>query len=277
MDVSAIVAVHPRDDNDAFEAAVESLLTQTRMPNEIIIAHHEYLQTLQEWQIDEWLDEYPDIIKPVSIPHDKGAGGARAMGVEAASNELIAILDSDDVAVEDRLRKQADYLEATDPIDVLGGYLAEYDGDLETKTGVREVPTDVSGPMLRRLAKIRCPMNHPTVMMRRSAVLDAGNYRDLNYGEDWDLWLRMLQKGYQLSNHPIVFSKARTGDEWHERRGGSIALDEIKLQKQFVEDGTVNPMVAALNLGVRLPVRLAPDGIRKSIYDRVLRGDPANA
>lgn len=275
MDVSVVIAIHPDDGNHEFKAAIESLLNQTLTPDELLIVYDEYIRTKQQWRIEDWTDEHPETVTPIEIPSEKGRGAARARGVEAASNELIAIQDADDVSVKDRLEDQAHYLDASESIDVVGGYIAEYDSDLTEQTGVRRVPTYTA--VLKRMAKVRCPMNHPTVMFRRSAVLDAGNYRDLDYGEDWGLWLRMLQNGSQLSNIPTVYVKARTDEDWHDSRGPSIALDEIRLQRQFVRDGTVHPVVAAVNLGVRLPIRLAPSGLRETIYSRFLRQNTASA
>lgn len=275
MDVTAVIAVHPDDEDEGFKAAVESLLDQTLTPDELLIVSDEHIRTKQQWLIDDWVDEYPDIVQQIEIPSSEGRGAARATGVEAASNELVALMDADDVSVDTRLERQAGFLKSTDTADAVGGFIAEYDSNLESQTGVRKVPTDPS--TIRKMAKIRCPMNHPTVMVRRSAVLDAGNYRDLDYGEDWDLWLRMLQNGSQLWNLPTILVKARTGEDWHKSRGSSIVFDEVRLQKRFVDDGTVNPAIAALNLGVRLPVRLAPDTMRREIYERLLRGQSTGA
>ncbi|MFC4451030.1 glycosyltransferase [Halorussus aquaticus] len=269
MDVSAVIAIHPDDGLDEFEAAVESLLEQTLPPSELLVLYDEHVRAKQRWLIDDWEANHPDVVEPIEVPASDGRGAARATGVEAASNDLIAIMDSDDVSVDTRFERQVGFFDRVDGVDAVGGYIQEYDADLRTERGVRKVPTGLRE--IRRLAKVRCPMNHPTVMFRRDAVLDAGNYRDIEHGEDWDLWLRMLQNGAQLRNVPEVLVKARTGEDWHDSRGPAIALDEIRLQRQFVRDGTVSPIVASVNVGVRLLFRLVPTDFRKTMYERLLR------
>ena len=59
------------------------------------------------------------------------------------------------------------------------------------------------------MAYYRCPINHPTVMFRRDAVLDVGNYREMEYGEDYELWYRVLANGKELANIPEILVKVR--------------------------------------------------------------------
>jgi hypothetical protein len=54
-----------------------------------------------------------------------------------------------------------------------------------------------------------CPINHPSVMMRRMAVLAVGSYRvEMMPAEDLDLWLRMSERG-RLANLPDVITRYR--------------------------------------------------------------------
>lgn len=59
-----------------------------------------------------------------------------------------------------------------------------------------------------------------TVIFKKSAVLESGNYRDFLWFEDYDLWVRMIQKGYKVANIPEVLVNVRAGDEMFARRGG---------------------------------------------------------
>lgn len=115
-----------------------------------------------------------------------GLGRALAQLTVAAQTELLARIDADDHAEPDRLTRQVEYLCDHRKVGVLGTQMHRLDS--------REVLTDhpTSDAEIRWALRFTNPVAHPTVMMRRSAVLEAGNYRDLPPGnEDYDLWVRM--------------------------------------------------------------------------------------
>ena len=69
-------------------------------------------------------------------------------------------------------------------------------------------------------AKKRNPMNHMAVMLKKSAVLQAGNYQSAEGLEDYDLWSRMLQLGFRAGNLKETLVWARIGNGMEQRRGG---------------------------------------------------------
>ena len=54
---------------------------------------------------------------------------------------------------------------------------------------------------MAREAFVECPLAHPTLMLRRS-VLERYRYRDVPWPEDYDLVLRLLERGEQLGSVP---------------------------------------------------------------------------
>jgi hypothetical protein len=58
----------------------------------------------------------------------------------------------------------------------------------------------VGSERVRAALRISCALIHPTVMMRRRVVLDAGGYRrGFDGAEDYELWLR-LQSSTKIDN-----------------------------------------------------------------------------
>jgi glycosyltransferase involved in cell wall biosynthesis len=115
-----------------------------------------------------------------------GLGRALAQLTVAAQTELLVRIDADDVAEPDRLRRQVEYLCDHRKVGVLGTQMRR----LDSKQVLTNYPS--KDAELRWSLRFSNPVGHPTVMMRRSAVLEAGNYRDLPPGnEDYDLWVRM--------------------------------------------------------------------------------------
>jgi len=155
-------------------------------------------------------------------------------------------------------------------VDVVGGYVAEFEDDAESPHAVREVPTDHDD--IARRAKTRSPMNHVTTMFRRDAVLSAGNYRSTDPLEDYDLWVRILLDGATLANVPAVLVKVRAGPEMYRRRGGlRYACQELALQARFRRWGFVGVGTFLANSVARIGIRLLPNAVRGKLYSMFLR------
>ena len=115
-------------------------------------------------------------------------------------------------------------------------------------------------------------MNHMTVMFRKSAIIAAGSYQNAQYYEDYDLWVRVLLKGYKLANMDEVLVYARAGEGMYDRRGGLTYLkQEIDMQIKFFDLQFISLFQLSKNLTLRVPVRLLPNRARGIIYSRLLR------
>jgi glycosyltransferase involved in cell wall biosynthesis len=124
-----------------------------------------------------------------------------------ASGELVARMDADDVALPHRLERQVDYLRAHPEvvcvgtavhlIDSAGRYLRDGHPGMEHEA------------IQQRALAGDCPLNHPSVMMRRAAVQAVGGYHpEFEPAEDLDLWLRLGEVG-RLASLPEVLMKYR--------------------------------------------------------------------
>ncbi|MCR4861348.1 MAG: hypothetical protein K5884_01835 [Ruminococcus sp.] len=73
---------------------------------------------------------------------------------------------------------------------------------------------------IKEYQKKRDPLNHMTVMYKKSAVLRAGNYQSCLLMEDTLLWVHMIQAGAKCMNLPDYLVYARVDKDMYERRGG---------------------------------------------------------
>jgi hypothetical protein len=124
-----------------------------------------------------------------------------------ARGDLIARMDADDVALPDRFARQVDFLRSHSEVDVVGGALEL----INSKGYLLDVYYDPQGheEIEERCLTGACPINHPSVMMRRKAVLAVGGYGvEMMPSEDLDLWLRMGERG-RLANLPEVITRYR--------------------------------------------------------------------
>ena len=193
-----ISAVLPVYNGEAYvREAVESILTQTFTDFELIIIN------------DGSTDGSGAILRelaagdPRIVLVERANGGlvsALNEGIERARADLIARMDADDVAMPDRFARQLARMLGEPDLGVLGSFIRIMDKAGRT---IRLGDYPVSVAEAARFMEHGCPVAHPTVMMRREAVLKAGGYRKLfSHCEDYDLWLRISELGYGIANLP---------------------------------------------------------------------------
>jgi glycosyltransferase involved in cell wall biosynthesis len=120
-------------------------------------------------------------------------------GLQLATGEFIARMDHDDIALPERFARQLAFLEHHPNVGVVGSGYRLIDGAGVQGLGYRPPAThdEISWAMC-----FLCPMAHPTIMARRTALLAAGGYRQsAYYAEDYDLWER-LSREVQFANLP---------------------------------------------------------------------------
>ncbi len=123
------------------------------------------------------------------------------IGMQNANGQYIARMDADDIALNDRLSKQIEYLEKYREISVIGGQVNLID---EKGRVFSEKLYPLGGIKLYIHSTYKSPFNHPSVVMRRE-IVDRGffyNEKLIKTSEDIDLWLRLIHEGYKIANIP---------------------------------------------------------------------------
>jgi len=128
-----------------------------------------------------------------------GLGASLAAMVEMSRTELCARIDADDLNEPHRLQRQVAYMHGHPHVAVLGSAVRLIDKDDNLLPDRPTLVTDDAD--IRWRLRFCNALNHPTVMLRRSAVLAAGNYRDVMPIEDFDLWVRVSLK-HAIANRP---------------------------------------------------------------------------
>lgn len=112
------------------------------------------------------------------------------LGLHHARGTWVARMDGDDLAYVDRLRLQLDYLAQHPDTTVLG---TAYDVIDEDNRVLRRVDVATGDREIRRRLLRGNPLCHPSVVLRRDAVLAVGGYLGGIYAQDYDLWVRLAQ------------------------------------------------------------------------------------
>lgn len=269
--VTALVPTYGGDDSDELYQSIRSLLDQTRPPDEIVVVEDGPLTADLAKTLDRLQDEATMPVRRVRLDENVGQGAARRVGMESAEGEFVTIHDADDIATPERIERSLRALDEHDA-DLVGGYIEEFESDPSKPHAVRQVPCDPE--RIEAMARFRSPINQTTVTARRSAILEAGNYRAVDRMEDYELWVRMLVGGFELRNVPEVLAKVRAGRNMYGRRGGwEYAREEVRIQRYFVGLGFVSRRRALLNAIVRTTPRLLPTRMRAKLYETLLRDE----
>lgn len=270
IDFTLCISVYAKDNPALFREAVDCILArQTVMPSEVVLVVDgpipEELNTIVKTY------ERQTHFVVIRLPQNKGHAFARQTALEHASNEWVAIMDSDDVALPDRFAKQIAFLQLHPEVDIVGGQIEEFIGEPGNVVGKREVP--LNDDAIKRYLKSRCPFNQVTVMFRKEAAQKAGGYRDWYCDEDYYLWIRMALAGCRFANLPDVLVNVRVGKDMYRRRGGwRYFKSEARLQVFMWRKGLIAFPRLAVNVGVRFLVQvIMPNGVRSWVFQHFAR------
>ena len=214
--VSVVMAVHVGVYYDHLILAVDSIIGQTLTDFEFIIVCDGVLTNEQETYLISLEQNYTFVII-IRLDKNVGPGAARNTGIKNAKGKYIAIMDSDDIALLYRLKRQFDYLEEYDDIAVVGGFCDVIDDD-GVMIGTRKLP--LSPKSLRTYSLFFCPLNNPTIMGRRKVFNSYMYDEKLRQGEDYRLWVKLLKAKYNIANISDVLIKFRVSADLYKRRSG---------------------------------------------------------
>ncbi len=260
---SLLVSVYDGDRPDYLRRALRSAVDdQTVRPDQVVIVTDGPVRAELTGYLEAFKATSPVPVTLVPLASHAGLGPALNAGLAASWFDVIARMDADDVALPNRFAVQMPLIADAD---IVGSGLLEFVTDTDNVVGQRIPPTD-PGEIIR-YARVHDPFNHPTVVYRRQAVLDAGGYRHVPLMEDYALFVRMLQTGARAVNvaEPLVYY--RVGASAFKRRGGtSLLLSELRLQREFRRSGFISAAEYGRNVLVRGSYRLIPWWLRRAIY-----------
>ena len=266
---SILISIHHATAPDDLDCCLKSLVNQQLRGQQIVLVRDGPIQPAVEKCIEKYTTDLP--FEHLYYAENRGLGPALRDGLGACAHEIVARVDSDDRSLPERFALQTAFLEEHHTVSVVGSWMTEHyqQGGLPS-TYVRETPIDPT--TVAHYARRRNPLNHPTVMFRKSHVLASGGYQPCLMFEDYFLWARMLAKGYRLANMPRVLVETQIDPTYFTRRGGVGYLrHEIVLLAKLRELGFFSQVDAAIFILTRLPIRIMPVNFREYLYRSLLR------
>ena len=267
--------IYYKENSEYFNTALESIVNQTLMPDEIVIVKDGALTEELEAVIDKFVSKCPQLFNIVALEENVGQGRARNAGLQACKNNIVALMDSDDIARKDRFEIQIKYLETHPEIDCIGSFITEFENNPNVIESIKAVP--ITHDEIFNFGKWRSPMNNMTVVYRKDKVLEVGAYNFFNFGEDYYLFAKMLMNGCKFHNREECLVNARAGSRMLAKRvGWNKIKQEFMLFYKFRKMGYINNYQFVRNVTLKFLLRVIPNRFRSWIYYTFLRNGVTN-
>ncbi len=205
----------------------------------------------------------------------RGLVEALNLGLAHCRGELIARMDADDLVHPHRLRLQEDLLAREPALGAAGSLVRCFPGPLTPGLARLEQWLDqqVSAQQCRDARFIESPLVHPSATFRREALEAVGGWQDHGWAEDWDLFLRLIEHGFELAKVPEVLLWWRDSPERLTRTGAVYRAEQmVRLRAHYLARGPLRDrpfdIWGAGPTGKRLARALEQHGLRpRCFYD----------
>ena len=263
---SLLMSVYYKDKANELRQSLESIVTSTIKPSEIVLVEDGELTNELKQVVKEYVDKY-DFIKIIRLPVNGGLAHALNVGLKHCACEYIARMDSDDITLPKRFEKQIDFLELHPDVDCVGTWAIEItSGGSEFYR--KQMP--ITHEECRKFFMKRDCMIHPTVMFRRSYIEKAGSYSENTYfGEDTMIWAQGFANSCRFANLPEYLFKFRLNDEFFSRRRGWKHAWGILTLRWRVNRMLNYPLTSYLYSIVYAGVKMMPTKILNWIYKNI--------
>lgn len=208
---------------DYLRASIESILSQTFKDIEIII-----VDDCGKNDLDSITEEYKDKRIRV-IKNNKNIGLVESLNkaITASKADILARMDTDDIADENRLEEQYNFMINHEEYSVVGTLANEFSKN--STTGVLGKPGEKTAKSLAYGDSII----HPSVMMRKKDIQSVGGYKNYKRAEDLSLWFELVMKGFRLFVIDRVLLNYRVNEEDYSKRKFKTRGGEIKARLHY--------------------------------------------
>ncbi len=239
MNISVIVPTHNRA--QLLARALQSVVTQATPPMEVIV-------------VDDGSNDGTEDVVCTRFPqvqyirqNNQGVSNTRNRGIEAASGDWLAFLDSDDEWLPQKLTSQKEMLAAnpqykichTDEIWIRNG----------TRVNAMKKHTKAGGFIFERCLPL-CVVSPSSVLIHRSVFDEVGLFNeDLPACEDYDLWLRICARFPVLYvDRPLIIKHGGHADQLSHRYPAMDRFRIIALENILQENLSPQHYQAALDM-----------------------------
>lgn len=223
---------------DTLPEAIDSLLSQTYQDWKLIMCDDG--STDSTYQVaSDYKKKYPEKIKLLRNGRNLGLNRTLNRCLKFADSELIARMDGDDISLPERFEKEVNFLDSHPQYAIVSCPMIYFDesGDFMRGKGGGE-------PERTAFCK-GTPFSHAPCMVRREAYFAVQGYstsKNRLRVEDWDLWIRMYEKGYKGYSLSECLYKMRDDRNAYKRRNFRNRINEMKVSMSAVKKLGLSPV-----------------------------------
>jgi glycosyltransferase involved in cell wall biosynthesis len=223
---------------------LQSILKQT---------HHNFeLVAVDDCSNDKSIDilrSYDDPRIRIIKNQQKGIVSALNLGLEHCQSDLVARMDADDVMYPNRLERQLGVMRDDPSITLCATRVRKFP-EHKIRAGYMEYMRWQNACLteqdIRDQIYIESPFAHPSVMFRKNRIIDLGAYRDGEFPEDYELWLRLFHAGegmmkldevlidWRESDHRLSRTSSRYSEQAFEKLRAEYLAKDSRLQNRNI-------------------------------------------
>jgi glycosyltransferase EpsE len=262
--VSAIGATYNGDYK--LYLSVKSIFDQDYSNIEVILIDDCSTSIITKEVIQKLKDEFP-AIQVIRNEKNEGLSYSLNRAIMISKGEFLARFDDDDLNIENRISLLVEELLLDSSIAVVGGRAYLYDG--VNSYGVLRTPRIVENVDVLMSRSVI----HPSVLIRKSSIELVGLYDNSDKTirlEDIDLWFRMLNYGFKISNIavPIIYYYESLSSV--KKRSIRFRFRELKLKLKWIKKLRMSASLSILIIMKFILLILVPNQVYL-IYRKKLR------
>ena len=263
MTFTVLISLYNKEKPEFLRECLESLKNQTLPATEIVMVYDGTITHELEEVVTQFITILP--IKIVRLSQNVGLGKALNEGLKHCSYNWVFRMDTDDICLPERFEKQVNFINKYPNVVLCGGHIAEFSDDKTIITSYRKVPIgDIS---IKKNCLKRNPFNHMAVAFCKNIIEEVGDYQHHFFLEDYNLWLRVIAKGYEVGNLDETLVLVRAGDSMVSRRKGKEYIKGewqlFKLKRSL----KLHPLIPNFFIfTLRASLRILPTRLLKIIY-----------
>lgn len=219
------------------EEAIDSILEQTYSKWQLIMCDDGSIDDTYNIA-KKYRDRYPEKITLLKNDVNRGLNYTLNHCLKYADGEYIARMDGDDISLPTRFKEEVDFLDSHKEFAIVSTPMIYFDelGDFLVGKG--------RGKVIPEVFPKGTPICHAPCMVRREAYEAVNGYtvspKRLRV-EDWDLWIRMYEKGFRAYELEKPLYKMRDGRDAYSRRKMKYRINEARVSAFAVKTLKLKP------------------------------------
>lgn len=228
MTIAVLMSVYKSEKADRLDRCMRSIWNdQMLKPNQVILVEDGPLPDELHKVIAVWKERLQGVLDVLVNEENLGLTKSLNKGLKVVKTDLIARMDTDDQSTPLRFEVQEKFMREHPEIDVLGGAynIMDENGVVQYAKYFKHTHDE----MMKQICW-RCPLSHPTVMMRASMFKEKGLKYDERFrnSQDIALWVDAVQAGCKFANTDDVVLNFTEDNDVYKRRGKVRAMNEYK-------------------------------------------------